>query len=362
MATLDGIVAAYKYEFSDKERHRRGGRISSEEFRKLEDGDYGEVFIVDFDRYVTRYKYPFIECLRRSRAFSDPLLHARLGGEERAQKYVLHHAQHAEAWHEQQLTSDPANRHGASSPHWGDFIVRRRLTHLQDRGNPFIIKVGDAGNCWYMRYPFEEGLAIAHLLTSSALVNLHHEGHESLASDIHSHEWTNGCRFVAIPGGADVMPIHPGWDAWKALEHYWESLMVPLPRRARIGIRPLMKLGNTWFTQYPARGHSMATWEPEFLVTEIEPVGDPIEFRTEIHGYYGLSRYDVQNVKVLAPPNANAFLVTDPDTVLEDGNPTHHKATVQFYRITADTSRRLRRQGDLEGDYETQMRLLSQTA
>lgn len=362
MATLDGIVAAYKFEFNDKSRHNRGGRISQKEFRKLENGDYGDVFVVDFNSYVARYRYPFIECLRRSRAFDDLLLHARLGGEERAHDYVLHHARHAEAWHEQQLTFDPANRHGMSSPHWGDYVVRRRLEHLLDRSNPFVIKVGDASNCWYMRYPIEEGLAVAHLLTSSALVNLHHEGHESLASDIHSHEWTNGCRFVAVPDGADLVPIHPGWNSWRMIEEHWESLMVPLPRRARTGIRPLMKLGDTWFTQYPARGHSMATWEAEFQVTEVEPIGKPVEFRTEIHGYYGLFRYDVQDVKAIAPPNANAFLVTDPEPVWQDGNPTHHKATVQFYLIKADTSRRLRRQQDLEGDFETQMRLLSQTA
>lgn len=362
MATLDGIIAVYKHEYADKSRNSRGGRISAEEFHKLEDGDYGGVFVVDYNHYVARYQYPFIETIRARQAMTDPLLHARFGGKRRAQNYVAHHMKYAAEWHDQQIMLDPADRRGMYLSDWRQFLERRREQHLIDKDNPFIIKVGDASNCSHRHEPLGDGVAMAHLLTMSRLVNLHHEGHESLACDIHSHEWTNGSRLVGIPTGTEVTSIHPGWDAWKALEQHWESLMVPLPRRGRIGIRPLMKLGDTWFTQYPSKGHSMATWEPEFLVTEIEAAGDPIKFQTEIRGYYGLFRYDVRDVGVLAPLNANAFLITEPDTVWQNGNPTRHKATVQFYRIKADTSRRLRRQGDLEGDYETQMRLLSRTA
>jgi hypothetical protein len=48
MATIDGIKAAYKWEYSDrKERRRRGGRITAQQFLDLEAGKYDEVNVVE---------------------------------------------------------------------------------------------------------------------------------------------------------------------------------------------------------------------------------------------------------------------------------------------------------------------------
>src|SRR3989344_1320951 len=45
MATLDGVIETYKWHYSDKNRDRRGGRITEEEFHNLESGRYGPVAV-----------------------------------------------------------------------------------------------------------------------------------------------------------------------------------------------------------------------------------------------------------------------------------------------------------------------------
>lgn len=358
MATLDGVMAAYKHEYGDKSRDKRGGRISAEEFRKLEAGEYGEVFTVGFNDYVGRYEYPFMGYLRFSEAATDPLLAARLGGEERAREYLEHHLACARQWHAEQAGIDPEDRYGlaeADSAAHVQFLNRRRRTHWLDRTNPYIVEVGDASNAAYKHMPLEEDMATAHLLSVSRLMSVHHERHESLAFDIHCHEWTNGCRLVGVPAGVQVKSIHPGWDPWRQMANHWRELMTPAAGSGLTGLHPLMKFGDSWFTMYPAAGHSTATGEPEFMVESMEQLGEPVEFITEIHGYYGFFRYDVRDLQGIAPPQANGFVMGEPE--LSGDN--HHRALVTFYRITGDTSRRLRRRKDIENDYDTQMRLLS---
>jgi hypothetical protein len=58
MSTLEGILKAYSYEYKDKERNRRGGRIPQSEFQKLEDGFYGEVSVVEFDPACSGIREP----------------------------------------------------------------------------------------------------------------------------------------------------------------------------------------------------------------------------------------------------------------------------------------------------------------
>ena len=97
MSTMDGAIKAYRYEFKDPERRHNGGRISQEEFWELESGKFGEVNIIDFDKYCKRYQYPFISHLRLSEAIDDEVVKARFGPQ--ALHYLQAHAEHARAWH-----------------------------------------------------------------------------------------------------------------------------------------------------------------------------------------------------------------------------------------------------------------------
>ena len=369
MSTLDGILKAYSWEFKDKNRDRRGGRITQQEFWDLEAGKYGEVYIIDLDKYCRGYEYPFMETLTEMRSRIDPVLLARFG--LLAKQYIAVHAEHARRWHLKQAGVDPENKYG--DPDFEKFLDRRRRQHFRNGakdGNPYIIKMEGAANCYYGNPEYgyrsiEDGYAIAHLLSTGGLTRLLHEGSESLVLDVSCHEWGNGVRMVGIQSDGNTRSgIQTGPDADRLLHKYWKELLIPVfPSEIKtsqaIGIRALMKIEKQWFTHYLKKGERMDTWEPEYVVTSAKKIGKPVPFRTTICGYHMFFRFGINEVKAIAPSKANAyFFVTEPECEWHDGNPTHHNVMVQFYRIEADTTKRLMRTDQLCHDYERMMKLL----
>ncbi len=147
MATLDGIQRAYSWEYQDKSRARRGGRITEQEFHNLEAGKYGEVTIVDYEAYCGLYEYPLCGVLRTSEALMDPILKARFGS--RTEEYVQAHAEHARRWHREQAGLNPNNRYQLPDND-GRHEEMMRLGHqLQgaEGSDPYILDVNGASNC-----------------------------------------------------------------------------------------------------------------------------------------------------------------------------------------------------------------------
>ena len=366
MSTLDGVQKAYSWEYLDKDRNHRGGRVTQQEFLDLEAGKFGEVGIIDLDSYCLRYRYPFIQTLRSSEAMTDPVLKARFGPQ--AEQYVEAHTAAARMWHREQAGLNPENKYNL--PNHGQFLDRRRSQHVRDGAegsDPYIITVDDAANCCYTfgpehgHRPIEEGYAIAHLISTGCLCNLHHEGNESLVLDVSCHEWWNGVRVVGIQAGGSIRSgLNKGPDAYNLLRKYWRDLLVSVKKQEEVGFRGLVQIGKQWFTQYPKSGERMDTWEPEFVVTSMKKIGNPIVFRTTVGGYHGFFKFGVNEVQAIAPPNANAyFFVGEPQNEWHDGNPTHQTCEVQFYRIEADTSKRMIRADKLVHDYDTMMKLVA---
>lgn len=414
MSTLNGIMKAYSWEYKDKTRDHRGGRITQEEFWKLLDGEYGEVSIVDFEEYVARYEYPFIAEVRSLQSLGDPLLRARLG--EKAVTYLIQHTLEARKWHAEQaginpddhyhlapvvgddlkqywyqfphklprklkkmLQKDPKNYTPSerqaiaaflhkNSPH-RLFCDRRRSLHIemsQSFANPFIIKIGDASNCSYVYRPIEKGMAFAHLLSIGQLMAMRHtedeldgtrRGYESLVFDVSAHEWWNGTRFVGVREG-EVSNIINGPDPHTLLRKHWQKLLKPSEQTA-VGFRALVRLpDNTWFTQYEKRGASLDTCEPEFQVTSMEEVGDPTIFQTKVWGYYGFFKYQIKDVQALAPVGANAYSIIGDPELVPGSDATLQRATVQFCKIEVDSTQRVERQQDIENDFDLLMSLL----
>lgn len=374
MATLEGVLAAYKYEFDDKTRDHRGGRISTQEFWDLESGKYGEVHIVDLKSYMRRYPYSFIQQLRSRDALTDPLLRARFG--PRIEEYVLYHAQHAREWHLQQAGIDPDNRY--ELPNHDQFCDRRLAMHTrmaQANSNPFIVTVGDASNCPYLivdKYADRlDGLALAHLLSVGQLSNLHHveelgggrrESYESLAFEASCHEWWNGVRLIGVRGNEPITGINPGAESLhKLIAANWRDLMRPTKRATANGFYALMNFAGELFTQYPKQGERMDTHEPEFHVTKATLIEQgPKQFRTTVGGYHGFFKYGINEVRQIAPPEANAYkLPGEVEIECQDGNPTHHLTPVEFYRVEIDPTKRLLRADQLRADYDLMMSLLA---
>ncbi len=373
MSTLDGIRKAYSWEYKDKTRKRRGGRITQKEFWDLEAGKFGSVEIIDYEKYCRRYKYPFIQILQPSDALADPVLKARLGPQ--AEQCILAHTEHARVWHRQKagLDLDQQGKYTLADVIKGvrggktfqDCVIQHAADGAQD-SDPYIIKLGDAANCSYWgadcRIP-EKGYALAHLISTGGLCHMCHERNESLTLDVSCHEWGNGVRIVGIKAGGSIKSgLHHGPDVYELLRKHWRELLVPMfpPDIALVGFRALMPIGDQWFTQYLKKGKGMDTWEPEYVVTSIEKIGEPVLFRTTVGGYHGFFKFGVNEIQAIAPPKANACLfVSEPENEWHDGNPTHQTAMAQFYQITVDASKRMMRANQLAHDFEKMMSLLA---
>lgn len=348
MAMLDGALKAYSWTFKDKDRDRTGGRITAQEFLRLEAGEYGEVSIIDFDSYCKRYTYPFHQQLRFSQAIVDPVLKARCG--PKAEEYVVAHARAARMWHRDQE----------------QFLHRNRSQHKEDGAegsDPFIIGLEDAANCSYAfglqnkPRPIEEGYAVAHLISTGALNVLGNGGHESFVADISCHEWNDGVRIIGMRSGGDIRQgLRSGPDARELLRNHWRSLFLPARERQDVGFYALVLFDDRWFTQYPKIGERSDTWEPEFLVTSAHKIGTPALFRTTA-SIPASFQFGIKEVQAMAPPEANAYFFCGKPRSASDDN--FDVCEIQFYRIEVDTSKRLMRASLLARDYDTMMDLIS---
>lgn len=350
MATLDGVLKTYSFQFNDKTHTNRGGRISGEDFLKLESGFFGPVSVVGLDAVWNRRTYQFSNhAISIKEIEEEPLWQDRLGPSWEA--YVAHHTKFAQKYHEEQ-----------GHPHYE---------------RPCILAMDSASNCSYStREIFDhlmkqgKGMAIGHLLSIGGLKSSGHQYYEydyelrtnriSLDSDVTCHEWYDGTRLVGIKAG-QISEIHSGLPSYSTIiKKHLDKLWGHNPngsKEARNGFWHLVEIGDRFFTDYPKQGERMDNHEPEFLVTKIERVGEQ-QFRTTIGGYYGFFKYGIDEVKRIAPPEANAYTVGDIDTEWTDGNPTHHVASVTFYKVTVDTTRRLIRQEDIYRDFDMIMSLV----
>lgn len=365
LSTLEGVQKAYSWEYTDR-RNRHGGRITQQDFLDLEAGKFGEVAVVDLERYCRRYNFPFSQTLRSSEAMTDPVLKARFG--QQTKQYVEAHTAFARMWHREQAGIDPENKYNFTGEE--EFLGHRSRQHLRDGTNysdPYIINLNDASNCRYFfglhrrHRPLEEGYAVAHLISAGHLSHRHHDGNESLTLEVGCHGWWDGVRMVGIQaGGNSPLSIDQGPDARSLLRKYWCDVIVPVKMPEEFGFRALMQIDRQWFTQYPKIGERVDTMEPEYVVTSIKKVGRPVTFRTTVGGYHGSFSFDITEVQAIAKRRANAyFFLGEPEDEWHGGNPTHQTREVQFYRIEVDTSKCVIRADKLARDYEMIMRLVA---
>jgi hypothetical protein len=346
MSTLDGVLAAYSYQFNDKERNNYGGRISQEDFLKLESGTYGDVAVIDLVATWNRRPYQFSgHAVTTKEITEEPLWQARLGKKWR--EYVEHHSACARKWDEE---------------------------YHRSYERPCILGMDAAANCGYStRELFDRqiekapGKAVAHLLSIGRLVHSTHQYYEydyerreyrdSLVSDVDCHGWSDGTRMLGIQPGTGVS-VHPGIPSYsKLVEKHLEKLWGPNPKGAKDtvnGFWHLVKMGKQHLTDYPKQGDGMDNHEPEFLITKIERVGKPKQFRTTIGGYHGFFKYGIDEVRRIAPPEANAYTVGDDIAISGED----HVARITFYQVTVDTTQRLVRMDDIYRDYDLLMSLI----
>lgn len=336
MSTIEGVLDAYRWEFSDKSREHRGGRISQAKFDKLANGDYGEVAVIDFEEYRdqfsddSKYRNPF-RYRKATEAHRDPLLLARLGPE--AHEYISRHASFARLY--------------------------QRSQHGLEVVDPFIIDVDDANNLPYWCHKIEEGYAFAHLTSIGSISTVHHgQKTPSWACNISAHEWGNGVRLLGVRAGSNGKVLK-GPDARELLRKKWRELLEPTGLlEAPAGLVPLMKLPDeTWFTQVPKKGARADTHDPEFQVVSMEKVGELQRFFTSSNYPVPIFRYELREAKEVLPHEANAYALVGDPVRANDGT-ERETCLVQGYRVVIDPSKRLVRENVLANDYERMMSLM----
>ena len=378
MSTIDGIKTAYKWEWGDKTRRRNGGRITAQQFLDLEAGVYGEakqigvfdfcgpcggivrafeiapVNVVDFQDYLDglgcdeMYDY-----LTAPEALRDALIRMRLGSN--AYRYLMRHERIAKSFHAKER------------PNAG----YRREQDVDNRAHPYLTKVETASNCTYTmpneatrratgkwvyepRMP-EEGYALAHLLDIDAFMNTHtHEVGVMLMSSPNVHEWWNGAKFIAVPGGAVLdNGLAQGPDPAKAIREHWEHFMQPVEDGYVPTTPYLLKLaGNEVFACYPKKypnDECMDEGDFEFHAHSAQQVGELRSFTTDDMFFL---RYNLAQVRALMPKEANAYVVVNVSNKDSNGLTT---VTVRFYDADVDTSRRLPRTDEIARDYNRLM-------
>lgn len=341
MSNEKGVIDAYKLDPGGERELRGSGRITADEFRKLEDGHYGPVNIVELDAYMEARKYPFISMLQASEAFEDPVLLARL--DNKAVEYVTEHTRLALEFHKQEHGHDP-----------------RKRFH-----DPFIIKVTDPSNCGYKYRSPEDGYAFAHLLSISQISHASCSDYgrwPAWSCEVSPHGWSDGTRMFGVREG-EVSRIAKGPDAKKLLLQHWRELMEDSGlSEAPEGPFVLMQMSDeTWFTQVPKQGARADTYEPEFEVVSIEKVGKPKKFYTESNYPVPIFRYDQREALAVLPPEVNAYeLVGEPSKTAGLDSP--ETCLVQGYRVTINHQKRLVRGKVLGNDFNRMMELQAKQA
>lgn len=379
MSTIDGIKAAYKWEWGDKTRRNNGGRITAQQFLNLEAGVYGEVKIFDTTESIRAYNRGdckvhiapvnvldfqdyldvmglvdglnvFYRYLTAPNALRDPLIRMRLGSD--AYRYLMKHERIAKAFHVKERPNDGY----------------RWAQGFDDREHPYITKVETASNCSYTvshhengiyvhtpRIP-EEGYALAHLLDIDQFMSTHaREVGVMLMTSPDVHEWWNGAKFVAVPEGATLDDgLAQGPDPAKAIREHWKHFMQPV-EEGYVPITPylLKSYGHgEWFACYPKKypdDECMDEGDVEFRVSSVKRVGVDSAFTTDESFFL---RYKLAQVKALMPRGANAYKIVDISGKDRNGLTT---VTVRFYEADVDTSRRLPRTDEIARDYERLM-------
>ncbi len=341
LATLDGIVDAYIGKPRDRSRNTDSGRITAEEFLKLEAGFYGEVEIVDMDSYVEFVSANPSSYRNKFKGLQDPLLLARLG--KRATEYLQRH---------QEITKN-----------WCDINYKPSFM-------PMIINNSEPDRELYTTFPkvnssydysqrvaaeVPEGFAIAHLLVISDphVLSAWNEDRPftSLTSEITCMAWDSNIRLVGVPRDVNWMhSIDEAPSAEKVLREQWSRFMEPNNDADYVPPRfyRLERQGDEYFTRYPKASNGFVMDDPdvEFHVRSVEVVSSVLPFDVKELFFV---RYSMGQIASLAPRGANAYMIVHVGRPNAAGWAT---ISVQFYQADVDTTRRLPHPKAIQQDYD----------
>jgi hypothetical protein len=351
MSTIDGIKAAYKWEWGDSSHERRGGRITAQQFLDLEAGEYGEVKLIkpsalarsdgktvrkfniapvnvlDFEDYLDSSEDVFYSRMTVKDALRNPLLRMRLGSN--AYRYLMAY--------EKIVQGDESQRHA-------------------------VINVSESPNCPYMLYRGEEqsdqprtperGMAFAHLLGVDRYYSFGPADSTVPKASTIVHDWgSRDVKFVSVPAGVTLQGFVAERPYPRSLiRGNWERFMQAVEADYT---RPFMfelehYLNATWFTLYLDKEYPRNV---EFHVRSVEQVGEDKVIKTN-------ETPSTWDLGLWAPIRANAFYVISSSRE-KVGCYVECEVTVRYYRADVDTTRRLPHAHVVARDYDLLMGDLS---
>ncbi|MEK6871876.1 MAG: hypothetical protein AABX16_03150 [Nanoarchaeota archaeon] len=292
-------------------------QLTSHEFRKLETGAYGPVKILPHSIVANMREYPSSVLSYEDAMIIDPLLFARLG------------------------------------PKAADFLKKHKEITMKESGNDYIL-VNDH------QYPYSPRENTGGLITMSQLRNFRRCGEPSgVSTEIDLSNLTNAARFIAMNKKGFLASVSQGLDKiLNDLGTHWKKLTVS-SQSSQKDLYVLCQKGNEYFTQYMEEDDVMQSGIPEFHVKKFEEIAGPETFTTDILGYHGFFKYRQEEVKKICPSGANAYFTGDPQIVWKDEYPVQHIASIQFFRVEVDTSKRILRSNEIKGDIGLIKKLLS---
>ena len=306
-------------------------QLTREQFLDFADGKYCPVQVLDHKNIVEMREFP-TSTLSLSEAIFDDLLLARLG--PRAAEYLEMH---------EKITAKESEK---------DKVTQEYCILTNEHEYPYAHQCPE--NC-------------GQLITLGQLVNSHHwhehpqRTHASIMSEVGLSDLTHAARFIAMTEKGFLSKIRKGIDGiYKNLSKNWRQLSNPVEPEKEPGFYKLMLVDGEYFAMYEKEGARMDTGISKFHVRSVEEIPGPESFTTTIGGYHGLVKYDIEEVKSIAPKDANAYTIENMECIWEGGNPKFHEIYVKFYRADIDTSRMILKEDEVKEDPALVKLLLSE--
>lgn len=315
MHDINGIRKAYG---RNKNQFTGHGLITRRQFRKLENGAFGDVTIVDFKKVERLYSNGWIEYATLEQAAKDPLLQARCGADwQRLLEKLC-------AETERTIFDNATDIRTIKSD------VPFEYFHSSAAGSR----------------PF------AHLLSAGTTCNMHAHNQQFVSFDVRTQDDSDGKRFIGVQPGGTLEDLHKGPELLRdnieqfVLPH---TRATPLPRMVQVE-----QFESGWFSCVPKVGRTADTGWPEHPVVSITPVGPASKITCNSSHYL---RYDITEVIWGAPSEANAYYLGEPRRITTSDGCAGIEAPVFYAKVEIDTTRICPPKHKLK-DFDAQMSLL----
>lgn len=292
-------------------------KITQEEFNNLVEKKYGDVTLIDFDDYMINHNSLYGGHITVSKALADPLLEKLLGRDRQSYEKFIEKCFFISEKNAQQERKDV----GAAEK-----ILE---LSVEDRYGWDLFSLYKKEN---KEFPITPIALLLYLGTPSYFGN-----HDlSVSTEIHTMEELGYSQLLVLNDKkmpTVIIEYNP--------KKQWKECLVANEKEFKETFFSL-KGDEELFVEYPKRtdGSYMDTGEIMFPLSNVEKIGAPTFFETDDCQFF--LKYHIDEVRKVAPAEANAYHITDG---VSPGEKV--KVPVQFYKVTPITEKRIMRKKEV---------------